>query len=330
MNINLKRFYKFYLKKIFLNVNILNFIKTLTLKHLNLIDNLTKRNLITFLLLRNNFFRSKLIFLLSKILWTKIILTNKFGKLDKIKIWFYANSIIKEWVVKNIFSEVKNIKLSIRKNKILKKNDLSLFITKFDNFLMTFSLLQKYNLQNKISSNKNFLISFNKLNKMLKRIKISPKLGLFNFKNKLLSKQSKNKRSFGLKLNKLAIRTNLIEQYKQTAFIIIKIKLNNLFITVVDYQGKTIYASSGGHASHKGQERINIYVITAWITKIANNLFNFNNIKRLIIIYKSNPIHKLTKSVLFGLKATRIQIAGVYYNYNRANTFLRRKKVRRI
>ena len=95
MNINLKRFYKFYLKKIFLNVNILNFIKALTLKHLNLIDNLTKRNLITFLLLRNNFFRSKLIFLLSKILWTKIILTNKFGKLDKIKIWFYANSIIK-------------------------------------------------------------------------------------------------------------------------------------------------------------------------------------------------------------------------------------------
>ena len=54
------------------------------------------------------------------------------------------------------------------------------------------------------------------------------------------------------------------------------------------------------------------------------------NIKKLVILHKTGFTNKLVKSTLKGIQSSRLALIGSIYAYNRATTFMRKRKTRRV
>lgn len=326
--LNLVKLYNYYLCKFNSNLRVKlllsNIINDPILKNnLNL-----KKQFIIYFILNHSYFQSKIIFYYKRKIWQDIVTTTS-THLEKLEQWAIANSYLIKWL--NYFFFVRlNLynKIFTEKNIFLHEKILHL-AANVNQIFSTLSLFEANSLVNQIKN-----VRFNKINKILLKTSLNyflkRRLNLFKL-TKVRKLQTKNKKTKIVDIS--AIQSNNIKRkdfYLKTAFLTIKLKSNNVFLTVLDYKGKTLYQCSGGFYDTKGQKRVNLHAISRLTRQMIVTMKRFYKIERLVILNKNGFTNKLIKSILYGLRTSQIDFVSLINTYNRPTTNLRKRKLRRV
>lgn len=279
------------------------------------------------------YFQSKIIFYYKRLFWNIIKKKKNLTLIQKLDEWRILNSLLEKWLVNKFMNK-------------LKKNELNIFsnIYQIDEFQNLISKLNKIFIFQALSENpKNiYRISLTNKSKNLnnillentKNIFLKKRISCFSLPKYLFKKEKrKEKKSLNYikkKEKKFYLRTHRKNLYLQTAFITLKIKLNNIFINALDYKGKTLIQISGGMIDGRGQNRVNPFNINNLTKKLISTLIKIHKVKRVIILCKASFTHKLVKAFFYNLRISDIKLAGIFHTYNRPTTFLRKRKSRRI
>ena len=281
------------------------------------------------------YFQSKLIFYYSRIIWS-LILSKNLSNIRKIEIWQISKNYIKLWVPKFYKKHFDNKIDFLNKLDLEERIIIEHLISDLNKIFVFKSLLDKNSLKTTINEYR-FNTAFpTSILKTTFGVFSKKRLKLFRSPNFFFNDKKKKKHHASKKHNNVDIlaQTKIHEirksNYLTTAFLIIKIKLNNIFLTAVDYKGNTIYQCSGGFYDIKGQNRVNRNIVSVLAHKLCIELKRMRNIKKLVILHKTGFTNKLVKSTLKGIQSSRLALIGSIYAYNRATTFMRKRKTRRV
>ena len=342
-NLVLKEFYKRQITILLRNKNT-SHILLKTLNHGVFLNKIKLKHAFVHLFLFNHpYFLSKIFFIYLRIIWLNIMKTEN-SPLKKIEIWDLAKNYIKYKLpklneknkkIKSLFFSTLNTqekeiieKLVSELNKIFLLRDLmgSPSIKKLSaeynkgKIYPAFFRKKHFNLHKTLLQFFKFRTSKDE-RKRRRRLRRHDK---FNFKRYDEIKQ----RNLSLKMKAKEFR---LLNLTTTGFLMIKLKLNNIFFTVLDFKGKTIYQCSGGFYNNKGQSRVNQYKVFILVKKICLELKRMRGIRNLILLHKNGRNNKLIKFTLKSLKKYKIlRILSEFVLYNRPTTYMRKKKVRRV
>jgi len=142
--------------------------------------------------------------------------------------------------------------------------------------------------------------------------------------NKNLTKFEKTK--FPLLAIDIPLHLKVIKNH---FFLNITIARNNVFFTLITFTGKTIYKCSGGYFGARGKKRRDFTSVTAAARHVGLQIQQYRDPK-LFLNLKVAFNNKFIRSVIYGLSSCKMWVYGIIYNYNRAITRLKIKKLRRI
>ena len=334
-NLYLKKFYKYYINVFFKNKLITHIINKINNNQIFKKNKLLKNLFFNIYFFTNAYFQNKLLFLYKRKVWL-ILKKTKLSKYQKIEIWNICQIYLKMYIYTflNKIFKINNYIQIIK--KINDSNDqflLKQLISDLNKIFLFKSFIEKNSIKKSINDyrfNSRYPTSI--LNTTLgffskKRLKLFKTLNDFNKNHKNNFKDLKLLNNFN---NNNKFKYNKRNAYLTTAFLIIKLKLNNIFLTALNYKGDTIYRCSGGFYKNKGQKRMLSNTISNLAYRLSRTLKRVHNINKLIILYKTAFTNKLIKSTLYGLKNMELSLLGSIYCYNRPTTFLKKRKTRRV
>lgn len=111
-------------------------------------------------------------------------------------------------------------------------------------------------------------------------------------------------------------------------FLLIRVTLNNLFITIIDKKGEVIFTGSCGSKDYKGPARNSIVAIRD-LVKRAVNLLKKKGILNIIVLLKSY-LDKKVRNVLKSLFYFRVRIIRILVRPLISHNGLRLKKEKRL
>lgn len=339
-NLCLKNFYNYYINLFLKNKLINHAINKINNNRIFKNNKILKNKFFNVYFFINPYFQNKLLFIYKRKIWLILKKTN-LSKLEKIEIWNICQVYLKTHILKVLI-------------KIFKINDYINFINSINNVNEIIILKQLISDLNKIFLFKAF-IEKKSIKKSLNDYRFNirypssildttlgffskKRLKLFNIRNEFNKKYDINIKSKPKVYNKFELNFFLQKKfndfkrnaYLTTAFLVIKLKLNNIFLTALNYKGDTIYQCSGGFYNNKGQKRMFPNTISNLSNRLSFELKRIHNIDKIIILYKNAFTNKLIKSTIYGLKNMELSLLGAIYCYNRPTTFLKKRKTRRV
>lgn len=345
-NLCLKNFYKHYINLFLKNKLINHTINKINNNKIFKNNKTLKDKFFNIFFFINPYFQNKLLFIYKRKIWL-ILKKKNLSKLEKIEIWnicqIYLKSHIFKFLIKifkiNDYREIFKVNNNQNDKIVLKQliSDLNKIFL-FKGFMEKNSIKSgihnyRFNLRYPISIFNTTLGFFSK-----KRLKLFNIRNEFNKKYDLNLKSKIKPYSKYNKYNKFELNYFLQKKfndfkrnvYLTTAFLVIKLKLNNIFLTALNYKGDTIYQCSGGFYNNKGQKRMLSNTISNLSHRLSFELKRMHNIDKIIILYKTAFTNKLIKSTIYGLKNMELSLLGSIYCYNRPTTFLKKRKTRRV
>jgi len=334
--LNFKKFYKYYINSFLQNKQIKHLFYKIINHNVFKNDNVLKNLFLNHYFFTHPYFQSKFLFYYKRKIWS-LLMTKNISNLEKMEIWNISQNYLKmriDSILNNLFHKSSNLNIfSFIKNEN-DKISIKQLISDLNKIFLFKGLIDKKSVIQSVNEYR-----FNsKLPTSILRTTLGffskKRLRLFNLNHEFNKKyninlklQNKNESNILLQNKIEDFRRNM---YLNTAFLVIRLKLNNIFLTALDYKGNTIYQCSGGFYDTKGQNRMNSNTISTLSQRMSIELKRMHNIDKLVILYKSGFTNKLVKSTIHGLKTTELSLLGSIYGYNRPTTFLRKRKTRRV
>lgn len=227
------------------------------------------------------------------------------------EVFFYLFSYLRHWLLMSFLNKYHNTRSnSFSKLQCYRKEIQKLFLLRFFFFDKNLDFLFKYS---------------KKLRSWLfyKKKKQREKRKIFKLFFRALSLfQDKEQFFFGIVKN-----LNLL--YFSIIFLNVSVKLNNVFVTVTNIFGKTLFKYSAGFFGNRGKKRRDPLIL-ANVTSVLALKFKKYVRLNLVVKIKRKITNKYLKRVLDGLKKKKVFPLYFFFLVNRAISKRRLRKVRRL